>query len=163
MWRGGKSWIKLTQDVETGLYKSSIAQRNVASQSVGIKIFCIYRFPVAGRTGSRTEERVNNKSRIFHYDGAEDTRWNMKASCLYERLALTALSCADYLLLLATRGLRTTNYSDFYVRLHNRTLIQKYRFSTNGTKLRLVRCNTNITLRRNWFTKKRYNCYVFRN
>lgn len=43
----------------------------------------ILHISISGRRayGKLDRRRVNNKSRIFHYDGAEDTWWNMKASC----------------------------------------------------------------------------------
>lgn len=67
--KSGQSSIKLTYGPKR-LYKSSI-ERNVASQSVSIKIFCIYRF----RTFRLSTRKcgwtywANNKSRIFHYGG----------------------------------------------------------------------------------------------
>jgi len=43
----------------------------------------ILHISISGRRANRKSDRrrVNNKSRIFHYDGAEDTWWNMRVSC----------------------------------------------------------------------------------
>lgn len=42
----------------------------------------ILHISISGRraNGKLDRRRVNNKSRIFHYDGAEDTWWNMRVS-----------------------------------------------------------------------------------
>lgn len=85
----------------------------------------ILHISISGRTGSRSRRRVNNKSRIFHYDGAEDTWWNMRASCSFFLRAARVDIAFVRRLFIAPGNARPANYGNLCIRLCNRTLLPK--------------------------------------